>query len=102
MVFISRDFRKFDPPYPVICFFHVLRSGVACTQTDYLVFGMRIESLRIFSPQLLTGLWGENRIIGIFSSQFTRDRLSGFWGENRIYGNILTPVYTQVSGVRIE
>ena len=72
MVFVSRDFRKFDPPYPVICFFHCVTSGMACTQTDYLVFGVRIESMRIFSPQQL---------------------LTGFWGENRINRDILTPVY---------
>ena len=72
MVCVSRDFRKFDPPYPSHLFFSiVLHSGVACTQTDYLVFGVGIESIRIFSPQLLTG----------------------FWGENRIYRDILTPVY---------
>ena len=78
------------------------RSGVACTQTDYLVFGVRIESMRIFSPQLLTGFWGENRIYRDFLTPVYKGRLSSFWGENRIYGDISTPVYTQVSRVRIE
>ena len=78
------------------------RSGVACTQTDYLVFGVRIESMRIFSPQLLTGFWGENRIYRDILTPVYKGRLSSFWGENRIYEDITTPVYTQVSGVRIE
>ena len=100
--FVSRDFRKFDPTYPVICFFHVLRRGVACTQIDYLVFGVRIESMRIFSPQLLTGFWGENRIYRDILTPIYKGQIIWFLGENRIYGDILTPVYTQDSGVRIE
>ena len=60
--------------------FHVLHSGVACNQTDYLVFGVRIKSMRIFSPQLLNGFWVRIESIGMFSPQFTRVQIIWFLG----------------------